>query len=63
MALWGRGQVALDGLLADVRAGRSRARVEQSFLRRITPLPGVTQRLLLLAAAERDGNYRGRTPR
>jgi hypothetical protein len=62
VALWGRGQVALDGLLADVRAGRSRARVEQSFLR-ITPLPGVTQRLLLLAAAERDGNYRGRTPR
>jgi hypothetical protein len=55
--------VALDGLLADVRAGRNRARVEQSFLRRITPLPGVTQRLLLLAAAERDGNYRGRTPR
>jgi DNA-binding CsgD family transcriptional regulator len=31
-------------------------RIEQSFLRRITPLPSVTQRLLLLAAAEPTGD-------
>jgi len=31
-------------------------RIEQSFLRRITPLPEVTQRLLLLAAAEPVGD-------
>jgi len=31
-------------------------RIEQSFLRRVTPLPEVTQRLLLLAAAEPVGD-------
>src|SRR5207237_1655804 len=31
-------------------------RIEQSFVRRIAPLPEVTQRLLLLAAAEPAGD-------